>query len=198
MEIQEYFHTLHSDKSKWIENNDKLFSILYQDHNYYLYQIPSIINENLELLNKSAIVIQRNLRKYVNKIIFGKIKTTLARYRFQNPANILRKKNIAEASLFDKVGGHFLLFRLNGETFPPTIVYKIYVNPSLARCSRYKIDVIPLNNKVNAATKSNAKWKVLYNYKRYRKPLEYLKKVSYARKQKHKRNKITWISNKYH
>jgi len=48
-----------------------------------------------------------------------------------DPRELLRTINPVEASLIDKASNIHVRFRLGGETFPPLIYYKMYVNTGL-------------------------------------------------------------------
>lgn len=204
MEIDKYFQSINSNyKLEWLENNDKLFSILNQDHDIYLDDLY-VRQLNMEIINRAANIIQRQFRSYVDRLIFKKIKNVLIDYRFENPASFLRKRNLKEACLFDKIGCHYLVFRLSGQVFPPTIVYKIYSNVPLTKVNKFKTDVIPITTKhTNSKMKSNDKWKVIYKYKKNpnSKQLKNQKKwkMTQINKEKHTRNKqkLTWIFSKY-
>lgn len=74
---------------------------------------------------QSATIIKNFLQGIKNKRKFRDIKRTLYELSKKDPRKILQLVNIAHAEIFEKQE-YALVFKLSGEKFPPTIVYKLF------------------------------------------------------------------------
>ena len=78
----------------------------------------------------AAIKVQHLWRQYTNVRIFQYYRELIQFRLTGDPAALLRTINPREASLFDKATGIHVRFRLGGQTFPPTMFYKVFLlNP---------------------------------------------------------------------
>lgn len=209
MEIDKYLNLInaHYKLDLILKDHDQLFSILNEDHSIYLDDLY-VKKFDTDVLDRAARIIQRYLRRYVDNLIYKKIKNVLENYRYENPSRLLKRKCIKEARLFDKINCHYLEFRLNGEMFPPTIVYKIYSNmPIIKGINTFQTDVIPITMKRrDNMLKNNDKWEIIYRYKRnsnctrsHKNKWKTTQVTNVNNNQKHTRNKqaLTWISSRY-
>lgn len=196
--MQNYKQLLHDlINFEALNNQDNVFSILNQNHTFYL----TNSNETDKILNpihKSACVIQRNLKKFFDKIVFKRIKCLLYRYSQENPAVVMRRINISEANLFDRISSHFLAFRLAGETFPPVIVYKIFTKPHTInlRCNVKQDFCVPAKRRKKDSRTSENDWKPVYCYKN-RDQIPIRKHHQFQLKPKRNKHNLSWINSKY-
>ncbi|KAG8510086.1 putative uncharacterized protein CXorf58, partial [Galemys pyrenaicus] len=85
--------------------------------------------EQLMTRDKAAKTIQRAWLSYTNKMVFQLLKHTICAAEFNVTHEILKKVSPSEAELIkDPSMKHKVRFRFNGETFPPYIVFKIFVH----------------------------------------------------------------------
>ncbi|BFI43290.1 hypothetical protein MPTK2_8g17010 [Marchantia polymorpha subsp. ruderalis] len=75
-----------------------------------------------------VIKIQRPWRLYKDQLTFDGIRNLVHSYAISNPKSVLRVINKCEAPLADKAAGLHVRFRLNGDSFPPSVVYKVYTH----------------------------------------------------------------------
>lgn len=192
-------------------HKDYVFNILNDDHNYFLENpqtqykklqkdsefIAYIETEYRKILLQSAIVIQRHFRNYLDRKVYKYVKSKLQNFRKQPPCLLLKRINIYEASLFDRVTPYSFVLKLNGESFPPTIVYKIFLNTQVALVNYGD------TKKINPSLK---KWQVFYKYfsrpsssTSIRSSKSYNSYIGHSRKRRRVRQDrtLTWISKKY-
>lgn len=105
--------------------NEEVFTILNEDHTFYL---SLSAKETFETKNQAAKIIQNAWKKYKKRRIFHFIKNKLIEFFYEDPVRMLKRVSVFEAQLFEKKYGHCLVFRLAGCDFPPVIVYKVFVN----------------------------------------------------------------------
>lgn len=180
-------------------DQDEVFSLLNENHALFLCDSNGNGRINDILHNKFARVIQRNLKKYHNKVVFKRIKGLLYRYAQENPAIVMRRINISEANLFDRISSHFLAFRLAGESFPPVIVYKIFTKPhTINLCYNVKRDFgVPVKRRRKDSNKQLLNdWKPICSYK-HNAAITIRKHRCFQQKQGRSKQKLTWINNKY-
>ncbi|XP_078734261.1 protein MFI [Lampetra fluviatilis] len=82
----------------------------------------------LESHRRSAIVIQRAWRRYIDLQVFRYYRELLSFRASGEPRHMLRCVNPKEAELLDGAAGAHVRFRLGGERFPPNIYYKIFTH----------------------------------------------------------------------
>lgn len=81
--------------------------------------------------DRAALSIQYAWRRFTNTRIFSYYRD-LIRFRLTgDPAALLKTINPREASLFDKATGIHVRFRLGGSTFPPVMLYKVFMTRPL-------------------------------------------------------------------
>ncbi|XP_012585673.1 PREDICTED: putative uncharacterized protein CXorf58 homolog [Condylura cristata] len=79
--------------------------------------------------DKSALTIQKAWISYTNKVVFQLLKHTVCAAEFYVTHEILKKVSPSEAELIkDRSMKHKVRFRFSGETFPPYIVFKIFLH----------------------------------------------------------------------
>lgn len=96
----------------------------------------------------AAVAIQRYWRRHIDMQVFQYYRD-LVNFRSQgNPAVMLKCINPAEAQLLDPTTSARVKFRLAGETFPPSIYYKIFVQcPVQDMCANSPRDYTAMCNR---------------------------------------------------
>lgn len=176
------------------QESPDVFSILSHDHSIYL---SSDIHEYITLKQqrKSAVIIQRTWRNYSSKKVYNYVKNKLYYFSQQDPVRLLKWKNPVEASIFDKKLGYHLVFRLDGLTFPPVIVYKIFISVGVHTTTN--------NQKSKGKSGKNISktgWKSFYVYKSQRQSLLVTKrkrKFTAKSRKVRKNHGIKWITDMY-
>nr|VZI25404.1 unnamed protein product [Spirometra erinaceieuropaei] len=111
------------DRSKNEMANEKFRYPPFTDNSTYL--MLSICDNILDL-ERAAIIIQRKWRSHVDTQVFTYMRRLLLNSRDLVPEEFLKFINPREATLADAASGLVVRLRLNGETFPPIICYKIF------------------------------------------------------------------------
>lgn len=83
-------------------------------------------------LDRAARIIQRAWRRHVDTQVFKYYKEFVCTKCECNPAHFLKSINPKESQLFDPASGLFIRFRLGGETFPPSVYYKVFTTRNIA------------------------------------------------------------------
>lgn len=181
-----------------LNENCDVFSILNQDHSVYL---SGDVQEYILLKEKtkSAAIIQKAWRKYSDKKIYASIKNKLYYFSQEDPVRLLKWKNPIEAQIFERKLGYRLVFRLDGATFPPIMVYKIFVAVGIHRSTERTVEGIKEKRKA-AKTVPKTSWRSFYVYKSQAKLQLTNRKRKFAitgiRKVK-KNQGIKWITDMY-
>nr|KAJ3421230.1 hypothetical protein HK105_004159 [Polyrhizophydium stewartii] len=83
------------------------------------------------LFEACAAVIQRAWRRFYNVRIFQFYRDLIKFSENGDPKRLLKYINPKEAQLIDQSFGAHIRFRLGGEAFPPTIMYKMFVHQNI-------------------------------------------------------------------
>lgn len=105
-------------------SNDEVFTILRDNHNYYL---TLSARKTHATKNEAAKIIQNAWKSHKNRRIYRFMRNKLIEFTNDDPVRMLRRVSVFEAKLFEKKYGHCLVFRLAGSQFPPVIVYKVFI-----------------------------------------------------------------------
>lgn len=150
-----------------------------------------------ELKMKSANIIKKFLISIRNKRIYADIKTTIRSLSLKDPVKLLMTVNYIHALIFDKTSC-VLIFRLDGTSFPPSIVYKLF--------TKEKILILETNDNMIARKNKHRysgmfSWCPFFVYKcDVCKSTVRKKKKSGCRKSKKKKrsdNQLSWIEEIY-
>ncbi|KAL0211576.1 hypothetical protein RCL1_005202 [Eukaryota sp. TZLM3-RCL] len=77
---------------------------------------------------KAAVIIQRCWRSFSDKTIFRFYRSLLSNVSSLSPSMVLRSISPTEARLLDKSTFCHVRFRLSGFSFPPMLLYRVYVH----------------------------------------------------------------------
>lgn len=168
--------------------NEEIFTILNDDHNFYL---TLNAKKTFATKNQAAKIIQNVWIGYKQRKIFNFIKNKLIEFSNDDPVKMLKRVSVFEAQLFEKKYGHCLVFRLSGCDFPPVIVYKVFIN-----CQR-NIGNGDVKNVLKTLNRNE--WGVFYKYKSIHQKILKIKS-SFKVVNNHKRRKksgIEWIKKLY-
>lgn len=124
------------------------------------------------------------------------MKNKLYYFSQQDPVKLLKWKNPVEAAIFDRQFGYRLIFRLDGVTFPPIIVYKIFIVVGIHKNVKEQKE---RQNSVKNVSKSG--WQPFYVYKSQRQKVLLTKRkrkfVATGRRIVKKNHGIKWIQDMY-
>lgn len=189
-----------------------VFSILDDDHEFYLTDNCTSAahddNKNRTKYHpgKAALIIQQTFRKYLYKKNFSYIRNVMKQLNKQNTSQLLKRVSRPEAELFDKSNGNYLAIRLCGESFPPSIVYKIFTTRHVVNLEQEvmskKTNQI---KKESCGNREDRNWKVLYqftNLRLARRELESVKvkltgTIRSSNQRRRRTSQIKWISEMY-
>lgn len=174
---------------------EKVFSILHEDHSFYLASISeketySTITKDTQRIELCASIIQRCWHSYHNINIYTFIRNKLIYFMNQDPVRLLKWKDPVEAELFDRKLGHKLVFRLAGTKFPPVIVYKVFIAAGKNQTLKNNSNCIPKRKC------AKSQWKLFYIYKNIRIECNRKSRKRKARSAK-KNHEIKWIKQMY-
>lgn len=189
-----------------------VFSILDDDHEFYLTDnctsATHTDNKNRRKYHpgKAALIIQQNFRKYLYKKYFLHIRNVMKNLNKQNTNQLLKRVSRPEAGLFDKCNGNYLALRLCGESFPPSIVYKIFTTRHVVNLEQEALSKETKQiKKKTCRSREDRNWKVLYqftNLRLARRELESVKvkltgSIRSSNKRRRRTSQIKWISEMY-
>ncbi|RDD43624.1 Uncharacterized protein C11orf65-like protein [Trichoplax sp. H2] len=108
------------------------------------------------LVEDACEIIQRAWRSYLDRRVYRYYRKLISFKLSGDPAKLLRCINPQESKLLDAASGSHVKFRLGGETFPPTIYYKIYTHRNVADiCSTAPRDYTKMANRKLTAKQAN-------------------------------------------
>ncbi|KAL5457328.1 hypothetical protein EMCRGX_G034576 [Ephydatia muelleri] len=88
-------------------------------------------------LQEAVVIIQRAWRRRRDMKLYRFYRDLIVFRARGNPSHLLRTINPLEAELLDKAAGSFVRFRLGGNTFPPSIYYKIFTHHNVVDMCAY-------------------------------------------------------------
>ena len=104
------------------------------DHVHHNHMNPeSITTSQLELFSQhtAAIKIQQAWKRHQQKKEYKAIRDLILFHNEGKPADLIRSVAQSESFLCDGATRLFVRFRLQGKTFPPQIVYKIFTSSNV-------------------------------------------------------------------
>lgn len=189
-----------------------VFSILDDDHELYLTDnCTSATYTNNKTRTKyhpgkAALIIQQNFRMYLYKKYYSHIRNVMKKLNKQNTDQLLKRVSRPEAGLFDKCNGNYLALRLCGESFPPSIVYKIFTTRHVVNLEQ---EAMPKEakqiKKKTCGSIEDRNWKVLYQFANLRLARRELESVKVkltepfrrSNQRRRRTSQIKWISEMY-
>uniref|UniRef100_A0A1Y1KCG8 Uncharacterized protein n=1 Tax=Photinus pyralis TaxID=7054 RepID=A0A1Y1KCG8_PHOPY len=146
--------------SQMDSNLEDLFSILLEDHSLYLNTEKT--SRNLDA-RSAACIIQRTWRKFYAKRIFSHLRAMLYNFSVENPSKLLKRINSVEGKAFERMNVN-VVFRLDGQTFPPVIVYKLFSKQVVINvCDDEKMK--KSRRRTKGAKRKTSDWGVFYVYR---------------------------------
>lgn len=142
--------------------------------------------ENIK--TSSANVIKNFLLGVRNKNIFRAMKSTICILSAKDPVKALLIVNYIHALIFDK-STCFLIFRLDGTTFPPKIVYKLFTMQKMLVLEPHEYVI---DRKDENERPSSSNWFPFTSYK-----CDTCKNIVRTRPKSYKRTKQKWRKNNH-
>ncbi|XP_057666814.1 uncharacterized protein LOC130900311 [Diorhabda carinulata] len=137
-------------------------------------------------------IIKEFLTACRNRRLFKEVKNRLIELRHKHPVVVLKQVNYTHSQIFDI--NHFqLVFRLDGNEFPPVIVYSI--------CPKIDLNIVNLRTNILYLSEDYYIYNKWYKYKAYKCHIcKTTRKSKGYRKENKKRktaNRINWIERMY-